>query len=159
MLPTERVNSQYRGQTSLASAMREVDSQYRVIDITSLSDERSLHSIQGDRHSYYYYEKVGSARQRESDIYPISPKTPAPQYQPIGRKKRKGKRVEDYSRDSAAYANRKALDLLLKPASPTPSTEYGVSKIVPEGHREGNKSPAVLIGSASRRCISVPMCD
>ena len=32
----------------------------------------------------------------------ISPKTPAPQYQPMDRKKRKGKRVEDYSRDRAA---------------------------------------------------------
>ena len=31
---------------------------------------------------------------RESDIHPISPKTPAPQYQPIDRKKRKGKRVD-----------------------------------------------------------------
>ena len=47
-------------------------------------------------------KKVGSARLRESGIHPISPKTPAPQYQPIGRKKRKGKRVEDYSRDRAA---------------------------------------------------------
>ena len=33
---------------------------------------------------------------------PISLKTPAPQYQPINRKKRKGKRVEGYSRDKAA---------------------------------------------------------
>ena len=47
-------------------------------------------------------KKVGSARLGESDIHPISPKTPAPQYQPIDRKKRKGKRVEDYSRDRAA---------------------------------------------------------
>ena len=39
---------------------------------------------------------------RESDIHPISPKTPATQYQPIDGKKRKGKRVEDYSRDRAA---------------------------------------------------------
>ena len=39
---------------------------------------------------------------RESDIHPISPKTPASQYQPIDKKKRKGKRVEDYSRDRAA---------------------------------------------------------
>ena len=38
----------------------------------------------------------------ESDIHPISPKTPAPQYQPIDRKKRNGKKVEDYSRDRAA---------------------------------------------------------
>ena len=35
-------------------------------------------------------------------LHPISPKTPAPQYQPIDRKKRNGKRVEDYSRDRAA---------------------------------------------------------
>ena len=47
-------------------------------------------------------KKVGSARLRESDIHPISPKTPAQQYQPIDRQKRKGKIVEDYSRDRAA---------------------------------------------------------
>ena len=47
-------------------------------------------------------KKVSSARLGESDINPISPKTPAPQYQPMDRKKRKGKRVEDYSRDRAA---------------------------------------------------------
>ena len=43
-------------------------------------------------------KKVSSARLGESDIHPISPKTPTPQYQPIDRKKRKGKKVEDYSR-------------------------------------------------------------
>ena len=47
-------------------------------------------------------KKVSSARLGESDIYHISQKTPAPQYQPIDRKKRKGKRVEDYSMDRAA---------------------------------------------------------
>ena len=47
-------------------------------------------------------KEVGSARLRESGIPPISPKTPAPQYQPIDRKKRKGKKVADYSRDRAA---------------------------------------------------------
>ena len=47
-------------------------------------------------------EKVDSARLRESGIHPISPKTPVPQYQPIDRKKRKGKKVEDYSRDRAS---------------------------------------------------------
>ena len=36
-------------------------------------------------------KKVSSARLRKSDIHPISPKTQAPQYQPIDRKKRKGK--------------------------------------------------------------------
>ena len=45
---------------------------------------------------------VGSSGQRESDIHPISMKTPASQYQPIDRKKRKEKRVEDYSKDRAA---------------------------------------------------------
>ena len=38
----------------------------------------------------------------QSGIHPISPKTKAPQYQPIDRKKRKGKKVEDNSRDRAA---------------------------------------------------------
>ena len=47
-------------------------------------------------------KKVGSARLRESDVHSISPDTPAPQYQPIDRKKTKGKRVEDYSTDRAA---------------------------------------------------------
>ena len=48
------------------------------------------------------FKKVSSARLGEGDILPISPKTPAPQYQPIDRKKRKEKIVEDYSRDRAA---------------------------------------------------------
>ena len=43
----------------------------------------------------FLLKKVGSARLRESDIHPISPKTLARQYQPINRKKRKGKIVED----------------------------------------------------------------
>ena len=45
--------------------------------------------------------EVGCARLRESDLHPISPKTPALQYQPIDRKKRNGKIVED-KRDRAA---------------------------------------------------------
>ena len=49
-----------------------------------------------------FIKKIGSARLGESDINPISPKTPAPQYQPIDRKQKKGKRVEDYSRDREA---------------------------------------------------------
>ena len=39
--------------------------------------------------------EVGSARLRESDQHPISPKTPAPQYQPTDRRNGKGKIVED----------------------------------------------------------------
>ena len=48
---------------------------------------------------YYCYlllKEVGSARLRESDLHPISPNTPALQYQPyIYRKERKGKIVKD----------------------------------------------------------------
>ena len=67
-------------------------------------------------------KKVGSARLRESDIQIIQhirPKTLAQEYQPKDWKKRKGRILEDYNRDRAAYANKKALALLLKPASPT----------------------------------------
>ena len=42
------------------------------------------------------FKTVGSARLKESDLHPISLKTPAPQYQPTDRKKRLEKRVEDY---------------------------------------------------------------
>ena len=52
---------------------------------------------------------------------PYQSEDPSPTIQPIDRKKRKGKRVENYSRDGAASANKEALALLLKPASPTPS--------------------------------------
>ena len=52
---------------------------------------------------------------------PYQSEDPAPQYQPIERKKRNGKIVEDYCRDRAALANEKALTLLLIPASYTPS--------------------------------------
>ena len=82
------------------------------------SDLRELHVL-----GYIYlllllFKKVGCARPRESDIHPVSPKSPTPQYQPIDRKKRKGKIVEDYSRERAASDNKKALALLLKPVSP-----------------------------------------
>ena len=35
-------------------------------------------------------KEVGNARLRESDLHSNGPKTPAPQYQPLDRKKRKG---------------------------------------------------------------------
>ena len=69
----------------------------------------------------FLLKEVGSATLRESDVHPFSPKTPAAQYQPIDRKKRKGKIVEYYSTDRAADANKKALALLLKAGSLTPS--------------------------------------
>ena len=65
-------------------------------------------------------KEVSSARLRESDRHPISPKILAPQYQLKDRKKRKGKIVKVYGRDRAALAN-KVLALLLKPTSPTQS--------------------------------------
>ena len=37
--------------------------------------------------------------------------------------------------------------------------EHRVSKIIPERYREGNKTPAILQGSAARRRVSIPMCD
>ena len=46
-------------------------------------------------------KEVGCARLRESDVHHINPKTTALQYQPIDRKKRNWKTVEDYSRDRA----------------------------------------------------------
>ena len=36
-------------------------------------------------------KKIGNARPGEGDCHPVSPKTPAPHYQPIEEKKRKGK--------------------------------------------------------------------
>ena len=57
---------------------------------------------------FLLFKKVGSARLKDSGIHPISPNTSAPQYKPVDRKKRKGKRVEFYSWDGAAYANKEA---------------------------------------------------
>ena len=44
-------------------------------------------------------KKIDNARPGEGDWHPISPKTPAPHYQPIEEKKRKGK-VEDKKGES-----------------------------------------------------------
>ena len=78
-------------------------------------------------------KNIGSARLRESDIHRISPKTTDPQYQPIDTKKRKGKRVEDYSRDSS-LGQYKSIDPALE-IRQSHTIEYGVSEIIPEGHR------------------------
>ena len=64
----------------------------------------------------------------------ISPKTPAQQYQPIDRKKRKRKIVYvDYNRDRAAKANKKSIGTALETRQ-SYTIEYRVSKIVPERH-------------------------
>ena len=72
----------------------------------------------------------GSARLRESDIHPLSLKTPAAQYQPIDIKKTKGNIVEDYSK--------KALALLLKPANPIPSNT-GLARLFQWDTESGTK--------------------
>ena len=46
--------------------------------------------------------KKGRQCKADRVIYTISLKTPAPQHQPTDRKKRKGKRIEDYNRNRAA---------------------------------------------------------
>ena len=40
---------------------------------------------------YYYYEKKLAMQHWESDLHSISPKAPAPQYQPLEKKKKMGK--------------------------------------------------------------------
>ena len=46
----------------------------------------------------------------------------------------KGKIVEDYSRDTAAQANKKNIGSALETRQ-SHTIEYGASKIIPEGHR------------------------
>ena len=102
--------------------------------------------------------EVGSARLRDFAIHPISSKTPAPQYQPIDRKKRKGKIVKEYSKDRAAQANKKALALLLKPATLTPSNTKSANRS--GGTLRGEeKSCGTARGSAAKQRISISMCD
>ena len=64
-------------------------------------------------------KEVGNAMLQFSDLHPISPKTPAPQLQPIEENTRKGKQQKT-KRERADSANNKALDLPLEPTSPTP---------------------------------------
>ena len=103
-------------------------------------------------------KEVGSARLREGDIHPISPKAPAPQYQPINIKKKKKKIVEDYSTDRAAEANRKHWPWSWNPPVPHHRIR-GQQDRSRRIYWEGKKSPAVLRGSAARRRISISMCD
>ena len=68
----------------------------------------------------------------ESDLNLISPKTPVRQYEPIERKKGKGRQQKTtnlrtaYTYASLAYTNTKALALLLKLSSPIPSNTCNV---------------------------------
>ena len=58
-------------------------------------------------------KKVGNAWPEEGDCHPISRKTPAPQYQPTERQKRKGKTVED-KKGTSNVGQYKSIDLALK---------------------------------------------
>ena len=69
-------------------------------------------------------KEVGSARLRVSDVNPISPKTTAPQYQPLDKKKRKGKIVD--------------------PASPTPSNTRSGRSLNQRDTEMGIKVPRYL---------------
>ena len=98
-------------------------------------------------------KKVGSARLRESDIHPSI----APQYQPIDRKNRNGKRGEDYSSDRAAWANKKTLALLTKPFSTTPS-DTGLARSFQRDTERGIKV-LLYCEVLQRGDPYVPMCD
>ena len=88
--------------------------------------------------------------------HPFSPKKPAPQHQPLEWKKKK-KKQEEAKMERAAKPIKSIGPALETHQSHT--IEFGVTKIVPQRYWQGNKSPAVLRGSASRRCIiSVQMC-
>ena len=65
---------------------------------------------------------------------------PSSQYQNIVRKKIKEKIVKDYNRYRAALANKKALALLLKPASDTPSN-MGLTRSFQRDTERGIKVP------------------
>ena len=104
--------------------------------------------------------KKGRQCKAEREWYtPYQSEDPSPTIPTYEEKEEKGKIVEDYSRDRVAKANKKALALLLKHASPTPSNARLARSFVPERHWGGTKSPAVLRGSAARRRISIPMRD
>ena len=92
-----------------------------------------------------------------SDLHPVSRKTPAPQYQPIDRKKKNWKIVEN-KRDRAAKATKKSIGPSLETRQ-SHTIEYRVIKIVSQGHWKRNKCPGVLRGSAASNLISIPMWD
>ena len=69
---------------------------------------------------------------RESDLHPVSPKTPAPQYQPIDRKKGKKKMAEKI-RDRAAWVNKTIIGPALETRQ-SHTIEYRISKIESQGH-------------------------
>ena len=72
-------------------------------------------------------------RERESDT--LSVRRPSPTLPTYRGKEEKGKIVEDKKGENN-YANKKALDLLLKPANPTPSNTGSTRSFQRETERE-----------------------
>ena len=101
-------------------------------------------------------KKIGNARPGEGDWHPISPKTPAPHYQPIEEKQRKGKCWRQKRREQ--LGQQKGIGPALE-TSQSNTIKYGFNQIIPERYWEENKSHAVLRGSAAVRSKSIPMCD
>ena len=101
---------------------------------------------------YYYYFGVRCVRPGESEdtlsVQRHQPHTTNPW------KEEKDKTVGD-KKERPDYANRKALALLLKPASPTPSNTGPLRSF--QRDREGHKASAILRSPTTRRRERVPM--
>ena len=70
---------------------------------------------------------------------PYQSEDPSPTIPTDRQEEEQGKIVEDYSRDRAAWANKKSIGPALETNQSHP-IEYGVSKLVLEGHCERNEN-------------------
>ena len=95
---------------------------------------------------------------REREIDTLSVRRPQPHTTNLFMKRRERKIVKEKKGESN-QANKKALDLLLKPANPTPSKTGSTRSFQRDTAGEGNKSSQIMRGSAAGRRISIPMCD
>ena len=96
----------------------------------------------------------------ERVTYTLSVRRPQPHNTNLYRQKEKGKNSRRLY--IVGIKQLMAIKKSIGPALETSQShtiEYGVSKIVLEGHWEKNKSHAVLRGSAAKRRINIPMCD
>ena len=73
-------------------------------------------------------------------------------------KEEKGKIVEDIKGEIEQLGQQKGIGPALETRQ-SHTVEYGVNQIVPERYCEGNKSPAVLRGSATGKRISISACN
>ena len=105
-------------------------------------------------------KKVGSARLRESDIT-LSVRRPQPHNTNLQTERREGKQysTKQYRNSIPTIVGIEQLRPIKKHQLCFLNPPVPHHRIIPQGHREGNKSPDVLQGSAARRFISVPMCD